>query len=536
MKFYVLILSFLLPMCVFSQWTEDYNVNTPVADGPTDDIQSIGTYDGQTYVIFYDTSNGYQLRVQLLDQDGNPMFGTNGMLANDTAAPASWTITRSSAVDEDGNLYIGFSSTEDGDGYINKISPDGTQLFGDSGIIIPDGWDIKILLQPDGGLIAGYLNITSGDAQLIKYDANGNPVWDQPLTITGPSGESCVVGEMAELSDGSFILLYHVKAGFGINSMMWAQRFDTDANPLWVNSIQVSTQTLASNRRYPILQDGDTVYWGYYGSTGNRFDSFLQRINPDGSLPWGADGASFAVDDSRYEMNTSIAFDETSSVIWATSTLSDTNQSLFGQAIQKYDKTTGEPLLGENAKIIFPVSADAWVAVGNMRLVNNQPLILFSNGISNGVNSIQLGVTYLDENGDFVWENQYEMIATADSNKFRVDFTENVEGQSVAVWADNRAGTYRAFAQNFVVEDATMHIGNVHQATTALYPNPTTGIVHIRSTNPVAMTEIYDLSGKLLQQSKNVQSADLRNMPKGTYLLKVTDTKGSTKSFKIVKK
>ena len=28
--------------------------------------------------------------------------------------------------------------------------------------------------------------------------------------------------------------------------------------------------------------------------TGNRFDAYVQRINPDGSLPWGTNGSYFA--------------------------------------------------------------------------------------------------------------------------------------------------------------------------------------------------------------------------------------------------
>src|SRR5699024_1080513 len=118
MKNFTFLLVFLISFSGFAQWTDDYDTNTAVAEGPTGDIQSIGTSDGQTYVIFWDQTNGYELRVQLLDADGNQLFGADGMLANDLAENSTYTVTRDQAVDEDNNLYIGFSATGDGDGYV----------------------------------------------------------------------------------------------------------------------------------------------------------------------------------------------------------------------------------------------------------------------------------------------------------------------------------------------------------------------------------------------------------------------------------
>ncbi|HNU60448.1 MAG TPA: hypothetical protein PKI08_10920, partial [Aquaticitalea sp.] len=103
MKKLTLLAGILYSCFATAQWTEDYNANTLVADAPTGDIQSIGTNDGKTYVIFWDESTGYELRVQLLDADGNQIFGTNGILANDVADNGTWTATRAQAVDAVGN-------------------------------------------------------------------------------------------------------------------------------------------------------------------------------------------------------------------------------------------------------------------------------------------------------------------------------------------------------------------------------------------------------------------------------------------------
>lgn len=535
-KFTQLLILF-ISVSSFAQWTNDYDVNTLVADVPSSDIQSLGTHDGKTYVIFWDESSGYELRVQLLDADGNQLFGSNGILANAVADNGTWTATRSQAVDADGNLYIGFTATNDGNGYVNKISPEGEQLFGENGIAIPDGWDMKLLPQADGGVIAGWVG--TGKGMLMKYDATGNEVWDEPLEVDSPDPGSpfSSVGELAGLSDGSFIVLIHTKpTSWSVNTILWAQRYDADGNPVWDSGIQISTQTTMGNRRYPLVQDGDTVYLGYYGSTGSRFDSFLQRINPDGTLPWGADGSDFGTDDNYFEMTTTIAFEEDSPYIWAAANICNTNQSEYGQSVQKFDKESGEQLLDVFGQTVFPVNADNYISVGDLQLVNNKPLFLFSTGISNGVNSIQLGVVFLDENGEFEWEDEYQMIATSAGNKGRYDFTKNVNGQSVAAWTEDRGGVIKAYAQNIVVEDEVMGVSDLDSFSVSVYPNPTNGMLYVNSDKNISKIEIFGLNGQLLKHVKEDQSIDLSSLSKGVYVIKVTTADGKSKVSKVIRK
>ncbi|HLV23744.1 MAG TPA: T9SS type A sorting domain-containing protein [Moheibacter sp.] len=537
MKKISLFLGLILYGFTLGQWTDDYAQNTLVADAPTGDIQSIGTNDGKTYVIFWDESDGYELRIQLLDADGNQLWGSNGILANDIADNGTWTATRSQAVDAEGNLYIAFTATNEGNGYINKISPEGEQLFGLSGISVPEGWDMKILPMEDGGVIAGWVG--TGVGMLMRYDASGNEVWDAPLEVASPDSSNpfASIGELAGLSDGSFIAFIHAKGtSWGVNSLLWAQRYDADGVSVWDNPIQVSTQTLMSNRRYPLLQDGDTTYLGYYGSTGFRFDSFLQRINPDGTLPWGIDGSAFGTDDNFYEMETSIAFIPGTDHIWAAANITDSNQSIYGLSVQKFNKETGEPMLDFFGKTIFPVNADNWVHVGGMQLANQKPLILFSTGISDGTNPIQLGVVYLDEDGEFAWEEEYKMIATSNGNKGRYDFTQNVDGQSVAVWTEPREGISKAYAQNIIVEDETAGVSDLNTSNISVYPNPTSGMLNIDSKVSIQKIEIFSMTGQLLKKVEKTTTLNLSDLGKGVYVIRISPEKGTSLTKKIILK
>ena len=67
-----------------------------------------------------------------------------------------------------------------------------------------------------------------------------------------------------------------------------------------------------------------------------------------------------------------------------------------------------------------------------------------------------------------------------------------------------------------------------------IYPNPATESLTVKSKSDVISTEIYDLSGRKLdnQQGKNV---NVRNLKPGNYILNVNTKEGKT-STKFIKK
>lgn len=440
-----ILLSFIfISNLLIAQWTNDYGANTLVSDAETSDVHSLGTNDGKTYVVFLEpTEEAYNLKIQLLDAEGNRLFGTQGMLVNSIASSNDY----SEAVDEAGNIYISFVAT-DLQGYVNKISPSGEQLWGAEGINIGSGVaQIRISPATDGGAIIGWsYNITTG--LMMKYNSNGVPEWTEVKTIPSPgSGTITSIGEMAFLSDGSFILVFHVRDfAFIPDSVIWAQRYDSEGNEMWNSPVQLSDHKTIFNNRYPLIQDGDVIYLGYYGHAG-RYDSYLQRINPDGTLPWGINGSDFSINDDYYEMATSIAYEEGSDYIWAISQFTNTIQSEYGEYIQKFHKESGAIYLGDNAEKVFEVSTGGFIHYGDLQLVYGKPFFL----LSTNINPNWLSVTYLDEMANFVWEEEYITMAMSINEKSFIGFTKNANGQSVAVWMETRnpADGTRVYAQNF---------------------------------------------------------------------------------------
>lgn len=71
-----------------AQWTTNYDTNTTVSSARSDVSKSITTPDGKTYIVFWKVEAApvyYQPYVQLIDKDGNKVFGEQGILLNDVA-------------------------------------------------------------------------------------------------------------------------------------------------------------------------------------------------------------------------------------------------------------------------------------------------------------------------------------------------------------------------------------------------------------------------------------------------------------------
>lgn len=60
-----------------------------------------------------------------------------------------------------------------------------------------------------------------------------------------------------------------------------------------------------------------------------------------------------------------------------------------------------------------------------------------------------------------------------------------------------------------------------------VYPNPTNGIVNMKSQSGVQSLELFDVQGRLLQKNMNLDSIDLSSRTNGLYFLRITTEKGS---------
>ncbi len=518
-----------------AQWTADTDLNTLVAESGELDMQAKGTSDGQTYVVYWKNvgaPTNIELRLQVMDANGNQKFGSDGMLVSDQIPMSTSTVIMSTVVDADDHLYIGATGTAGGDpAFVFKMDTDGNHLWGANGVQVGSGNVVTVLPLSTGGAIVSWLGSSGGVMQ--KYDGSGNSVWPTTMPIE-LSGSVTSPANFFEISGGNFIVVFH-KLLSGINSYLYAQRYDADGNPVWANPVQIADRATAFIRSYKGVQDGDVVYMGYYASAGTRFDSYLQRINPDGTLPWGINGSDFDVNETDYEMETEIAFEPGSQFIWSVATYSNTSQSEKGEYVQKFDKDSGAREFTDNAKVVFPIASEK-IHAGSLQLNNNTPLFIIKEGLDNGVSPVTLHSVYLDENGDFAWPEETRPVATFSDSKSRINFTKQAAMQSVAVFVEDKGSGQKIYAQNVV--DDTAGVEELSNGS-IFFANPVKENMLIKSNSSIKEISISNVLGQQLFSAKyngeNTINIDAQNWTSGIYFMNVSTNRGLEKGIKVIK-
>jgi hypothetical protein len=67
----------------------------------------------------------------------------------------------------------------------------------------------------------------------------------------------------------------------------------------------------------------------------------------------------------------------------------------------------------------------------------------------------------------------------------------------------------------------SLHLQHYEPNTTRLYPNPTTGILHLHSKIPVIKIEVAGMDGRILLDTGPTSYLDLSHLPKGMYMLRI---------------
>ncbi|MDO8896526.1 MAG: hypothetical protein Q7V19_02665 [Bacteroidales bacterium] len=285
---------FMLPFFAMSQWNTNTFVNLLVSEYEAADIQTASTNDGKLWVAFYHLNSGnYDMRAQLFDADGNKLLGTNGVLvSNKTSGTATFVFN--ATADHDGNFIISMQDMRSGSNYTAvayKISQAGAHLWSADGVILGMGLAPYPAVLSNGEVAVTWSDATSNTLELQKINTQGSLAWTTPVQIK--VGTSLTTrGQIVSNLDGKFTVVYQ-RRGFGISTTLFAQHFNNNGTALYA-PLQIGDLTTSGARYYSISSEGDTTYFGYYAAQGNRFNSYVQRINPNGTIPYGMNGSNFS--------------------------------------------------------------------------------------------------------------------------------------------------------------------------------------------------------------------------------------------------
>ena len=523
-----------------AQWTTNTEENTLVSNLSSDDMKSVGTSNGFTYVVFWHSvaaPENYELRLQVLSPQGEQMLGDQGVLVSDDLPMSTFTVLWNIIVDSQDNLYVGVTGTGGGEpAYVFKMDLEGNRLWGSSGINVGSGYAVKMLPLAGGEVLVAWWP-SSGVGQIQKFDSSGQAVWSnsQPVSL---GSSNTVVGNMFELDDGQVLIVFHEVLS-GINSFLHAQRFDTTGAAVWSSPVQMSDQATVFNRDYQGTIIDNTIYMGYFASSGTRFDTFLQCIAPDGNLPWGINGSSFDTTQAYYEMEPYMAYKVGSGVIWMSSTYSNTSQSAKGTYLQKYDRITGDRLFGDDAVELFAVGSEA-VPVGGMNIAEQGPILLIKEGVDNGATPTELKAIYLEDNGQAVWPEGLRDVATFQANKGRINHTRMVDDQSVVTFVEQKSTSTQVFAQNIFSGEVVLSQNTVDTSSRdMIFTNPFDGQLNYQQLSAKGVNaEVFEASSRRILGPINIEALhtyDTSLWPQGLYFLNVTDQNNHQKVFRLVK-
>ncbi len=430
---------------IFAQWNTNTSVNMLISGLPTADIQSAPTSDGKTWIAYYHENAGnYDMRAQLIDANGFKILGPDGILVGNHPS-GSATYVFNVCVDASNNFIIGYQDQRTGGlkSVVYKMSQNGTQLWGADGVVLGGGLAPYPAALSTGEVIVAWNGDAGNTLNLQKISTSGTLAWSTPILITVGTAAT-TRGQAIANTAGKFTMVYQKGSMY---TTLYAQMFDNSGTALYP-PLQIGNQTTAAYRYYSIVADADTTYYGYYSSVGMRFNSFVQRINPGGTIPWGMNGSNFntsVASGDAYQGETSINLAPGSDYVWSVCNFSNPNQTVYGVYIQKFLKSTGARQFTDQAKVVYPISANTDQRCGDLALVSDNPMFMSYNVTE------KIFATRLDANGNFVWPgNRIEVSSTtagASTPKMRYGFTPDGPNRCACTWTENRGSGYMGYAQ-----------------------------------------------------------------------------------------
>lgn len=524
-----------------AQWTPILDQNLLVTSAGGSSFAETMS-DGKTYIGFWKSVPApvnFELWVQILDQNGNKQLGPNGIKVSDQIPMGTYTVMEKTAVDASDNLYIGVTGTGTGTpGYVFKITPQGTSEW-PSGISLGEAYLPTILPLSDGNIVVAYFPPSQKYTKVQKFNTVGQPLWINPVQIiSNDPVKNTVPADLFKLDGDECEIIFHKQLSFGTTSYLFAQKLNlTNGGLLWERAQQITTKSTAYNAKYTGAVDGNTVYYGYSTGENMRFDGYLQRVNTDGSLPWGVFGVDFDTNQTYFEKDMKIAFEQGSPYIWSIANYSSSSQGENGEFVQKFDKNTGSRLFTDNAKQVFPVDNISMFHYSNLQLVNDKPYFVVQKKEGSALN-VSLNAVLLKDNGDFEWPQHYLPMATFPASKGYTTVLKPINGQGVIVFqeAKNTEGAPTGiYAQNLVLPNGTLGTDDISgkKNNIKIYPNPAVDLIHIEGLKDQNF-QIYTMAGQLAKSGLMKHGViDVRDLMKGTYILKL---KEKEENIKVIKK
>ncbi len=449
-----------------AQWSNDPAQNLQITDLPGEEaISKVAVCPNGDYYIGYfsQAAGNYNVRLQRLDKDGNPLWAENGILVSDHPS-MSWLTDWDLTADHDNHAILTWQdirSAGQNNVVAYRIAPNGTFVWGDDGIMLSDSPDFDVSPKVTVTAANNAVFAWQSEANIImqKVSPAGVKQWgDWGITFSGNNNYAWP--QLMPVGDDDVIMKFFEDSGpfWAPDRLLKAQRFDGNGDAVWPSpvvicddgSITAWTQILSFK---PDGNDGFYIAWHDYQLSGTQASPWLQHVNANGQIQFQANGLLLSNQVGNNQFHPVLTKSDNDQNLYVFWTETDGDQFFYGISGQKVSPT-GSILWEEGGKVIIPLGTPS-ITVHEVAAAGPDVIVMYDQSTAGA--GYNLHAMRLDSNGNFVWDTESKPISTVNSTKTHTDVSEYANGQWVLSWTGNRAGNPDIFAQN-IQPDGTLGI------------------------------------------------------------------------------
>jgi hypothetical protein len=455
---------------ITGQWISNPEENTIITTMSGEQVlPKIAVDDnGYAYVSWFSNEAGnYNVRLQRLDRDGNALWPENGVLVS-SEPQDTWITDYDLTVDPSGYAVITFSDIRSGQSnpVSYRISPNGDLIWGQTGIMLANDNNFDpspvVCVTTFGNSIFAWQSLPdSGESQvrLQKISPDGQLLWGDGI-IFSQSDIDFTAPYLLQAENDSVYLIWHKETGpyYAPNRGLYVQKLDVNGNFMWTSDVEVYAPVPSSPVVYlKMCRDdyGGIVFSWYRAIDATHFYSYVQWMDADGNIGMPANGVLASTTATRIHMYPVPAFLNQTHEIVLFFSEQDLNQNMRGIYAQKFD-LQGNRLWGdEGIQLIGLSNYDYGLFMADGK--DNKAICIYQAAEFGNYLDSKIQAVMLDDQGNFVWPEQFVDLCTYKSQKLQNVMTNYYKGQWVAVWQDLRNDYGDIYAQN-IQPDGTLGV------------------------------------------------------------------------------
>lgn len=362
---------------------------------------------------------------------------------------------RAGAMDDDGNVCYIWSDCRNGDRdvFAQKLSPTGDVLWTTNGLLVGPGYirqeDPDVIDDGFGGFLISWVDYradTAGDVYAQRVTSDGTLLWGEEGTPISciPDVDQKVLHTMPDGQGGAIIVWHDTRNGD--DGDLYAQHIMADGtiHPNWAtNGIPAAKQL--GNQGDPGQsvdtdgQGGAIIAWRDTRNTGNA-DIYINRLTFEGNLAWADTGGMAICTDPAEQNGVKIASDGQGGafVVWVDKrNMATTREDLYIQHVN----ASGELLYAVNG--IPLTTANNTQDLPRINYDHNGGAIIVWEDARNDMFNLVTDVysQKINSAGQKQWGVNDLAICTAPESQTGVRLSADGNGAVVIAWTDDRNGS-----------------------------------------------------------------------------------------------